>query len=183
MTLRIAGSARESIVDGEGLRYALFTQGCPHRCPGCHNPQTHPFAGGQELPVQQLWQDIRKNPLLDGITLSGGEPFCQALAAAELAALAQGAGLNVWVYTGYTLEELLQSAPARALLRCTDVLVDGRFDQGLRTLELPFRGSRNQRLLDARRSLALERAMPATPAAPAICNLPCLGQHEMGSAR
>ena len=84
-TLRIAGIVRESIVDGEGLRFVIFGQGCPHRCPGCHNPQTHDFSGGTVVPFSRLLSEIRKNPLLKGVTFSGGEPFCQAEAFARLA--------------------------------------------------------------------------------------------------
>lgn len=148
--MRIANLISDSIVDGVGLRLTVFTQGCPHRCEGCHNPQTHDFAGGREVSVAEILQKVRENPLLDGITLSGGEPFCQADACAELARAVKALGLNVWTYTGYTYEQLIAEARPEqlALLDATDVLIDGPFILSQRTLELPWRGSRNQRLID-----------------------------------
>ena len=105
-TLRIAGIVRESIVDGEGLRFVIFGQGCPHRCPGCHNPQTHDFSGGTVVPFSRLLSEIRKNPLLKGVTFSGGEPFCQAEAFARLARQIRTlpGKLDLTVYSGYTFE-------------------------------------------------------------------------------
>jgi anaerobic ribonucleoside-triphosphate reductase activating protein len=143
---------QDSIVDGPGLRFTVFAQGCPHRCAGCHNPQTHDAAGGTERPVSDIISEMLKNPLTDGLTLSGGEPFAQALDCAEIAEAAKGAGLSVWTYTGYTFEDLLdlaeRDAGAAELLRLTDVLVDGRFVLSDRSLELRWRGSANQRLID-----------------------------------
>ena len=105
--MRIANTVSDSIVDGPGLRFTVFTQGCPHRCPGCHNPDTHDPAGGREAAVEELAEKLLSNPLTDGLTLSGGEPFCQAEDCARLAAIAREKGLNVWVYTGYTYERLI----------------------------------------------------------------------------
>ena len=153
MNIRIAGFENDSIVDGPGFRLAVFTQGCPHHCPGCHNPETHPFDAGRVIDTQQIISLLKENPLLDGLTLSGGEPFCQPEACLELARAAHEAGLNVWSYSGYTYEQLLQMPEALPLLRETDVLVDGRFELSQRTLELRFRGSKNQRLIDVKRSL------------------------------
>ena len=155
MKLRIAGIANDSIVDGPGLRLTVFTQGCPHHCPGCHNPQTHDFAGGSESDTDEIVAKIRRNPLLDGVTLSGGEPFCQPEACAEIARAAHSAGLNVWCYSGYTFEELsAQGTDAqKALLKELDVLVDGRFELEKRSLECRFRGSSNQRLINVPASL------------------------------
>ncbi len=156
MEIRIAGTADDSIVDGPGFRYTVFTQGCPHHCPFCHNPQTHDFSGGRVAGTDALLAQMAKNPLLDGLTLSGGEPFCQAEACAHLARGARALGLNVWVYSGYTFEELTAPdapRPWRTLLTCCDVLVDGRFEIALRTLEMRFRGSKNQRLIDLPASL------------------------------
>ena len=106
MKLRIAGTVGDSIVDGPGLRLTVFTQGCPHHCPGCHNPQTHDFSGGYDATVEELFAQYRENPLLRGVTLSGGEPFCQPAPLAELARLVHGAGGDVFCYTGYTYEQL-----------------------------------------------------------------------------
>lgn len=153
--MRIAGLVQDSIVDGPGLRFAVFTQGCPHRCAGCHNPESHDPTGGTEMSVDEVIQKMLSNPLTDGLTLSGGEPFHQPADCAELAAAARKAGLNVWTYTGYTFEELLNlSEPAvKKLLSLTDVLVDGRFELTERSLSLKWRGSRNQRLIDVEKSL------------------------------
>lgn len=160
MKLRIAGTVNDSIVDGPGFRFAVFTQGCPHHCPGCHNPQTHDFAGGRDADTEEILAQIRKNLLLDGLTLTGGEPFCQGAACTELAKGAHTAGLNVWSYSGYTFEELLHGDDAqRMLLENIDVLVDGRFLVERRTLECRFRGSDNQRLVDVPKSLAAGRVI------------------------
>jgi len=145
--IKIAGLAKESIVDGVGLRYTVFVQGCPHHCPGCHNPQTWNPDGGREVDTKTLIADFCKNQLLDGITLSGGEPFAQPEACAELARAAQAHGMSVWVYSGYTYDELLLRPEAAQLLEVCDVLIDGPFIQEQRTLALPWRGSRNQRVI------------------------------------
>lgn len=152
----MAGIVPESIVDGPGIRYAVFVQGCPHGCPGCHNPQTHPFAGGQVRDTGELFAQFQKNPLLKGITLSGGEPFCQAGPLAELARLVHSACKDVVVYTGYTYEELAASEdPAvQSLLSETDLLIDGPFIEEQKDLDLLFRGSENQRLIDMKRTRA-----------------------------
>ena len=150
MKLRIAGVEKESIVDGEGYRYSIFTQGCPHACPGCHNPQTHDAQGGHWTTLGELLQDILSNPLLSGVTFSGGEPFQQAGELAELARELHRHNLDVWCYTGYLYENLqAQGSPSQqALLAEVDVLVDGPYVEAQRDLNLAFRGSSNQRLLD-----------------------------------
>lgn len=149
MKIRIAGIISESVTDGEGLRYVIFTQGCPHHCFGCHNPKTHSFAGGYEVDTDSLKKEIFENPLLAGITFSGGEPFCQPKPLAELAKAVHSRGLNVWSYTGYTLEALREKndEDINALLANLDVLVDGKFEMDLKNLTLPFRGSSNQRII------------------------------------
>ena len=154
--MRIANTVSDSIVDGPGLRFTVFTQGCPHHCPGCHNPETHDPAGGREVSVAELEEEMGKNPLIDGLTLSGGDPFCQAAECADLARLAHEKGLNVWTYTGYTYEKLLeQGIPGvTALLEQTDVLVDGPFLLAEKSYEALFRGSTNQRLIDVKQSKA-----------------------------
>ena len=156
MKIRIFGTAMDSIVDGPGIRFTVFTQGCPHHCEGCHNPESHDFSGGREETTDALIAQMLENPLLDGLTLSGGDPLCQPDACAELARAAHAAHMNVWCYTGWTWEALMQQAdPAvLALLQEVDVLVDGPFVLAQRSLELTFCGSRNQRLIDVPKSLA-----------------------------
>ncbi|MDR2095007.1 MAG: radical SAM protein [Treponema sp.] len=155
-TLIVGGIEKESVVDGPGFRYTVFVQGCPRRCPGCHNPQLQSFEGGQELPLAELAAALGANPLLDGLTLSGGEPFCQAGPCAILAERVRAVGLSVMTYTGYRWEELLEQENAQEmrLLRATDILVDGPFIMAERDIDLRFRGSANQRLIDVRQSLA-----------------------------
>ena len=161
--MRIAGTIQDSIVDGPGFRFTLFTQGCPHKCEGCHNPETHDPAGGKEETTDEIIKKLLSNPLTDGITFSGGEPFEQAADCAVIARAARENGLNVWAYSGYTFEELLkkgEEAPAvLELLKLTDVLVDGRFVLSKRSLNLKWRGSTNQRLIDVPKSLAEGRAV------------------------
>ena len=148
--MRVSGIVDESIVDGPGLRYVVFTQGCPHHCKGCHNPQTHSFEGGFLLSTEAALGQMQENPLLSGITLSGGEPFEQAEALCALAEGAKALGKNVMTYTGYVFEDLLARNDlwTDRLLDLTDTLVDGPYKEELRDLELQFRGSANQRLLD-----------------------------------
>ncbi|MFZ5596361.1 MAG: anaerobic ribonucleoside-triphosphate reductase activating protein [Bacillota bacterium] len=156
--IRIAGVAGESVVDGPGIRYVVFCQGCPHRCPGCHNPETWDPMGGYEAEIGELVDGIRKNPLLKGVTLTGGDPFMQAAPAAKLARAVKEMGKDVIVYTGYTWEQLLERVEkdngVRALLENADIIVDGPFIKEQRDLRLVFRGSSNQRVIDVRSSLA-----------------------------
>lgn len=165
MKIRIAGTVNDSIVDGPGLRFAVFTQGCSHHCPGCHNPETHDPLGGREEDTENLIQKMKKNPLISGITLSGGDPMEQSAPCLELAKAAHAMNLNVWTYTGYTWEQLLRENDEgrMALLRETDVLVDGPFLQDQRSLELNFCGSKNQRLIDVPSSLRENRVALWTP--------------------
>lgn len=156
MRISLSGVTGDSIVDGPGLRLTIFTQGCLHHCPGCHNPQTHDPEGGSWADTEDILAAAAENPLLDGITLSGGDPFMQPVPCLALAEGAHKIGLNVWTYTGYTWEALLEENDAEklALLKETDVLVDGPFLLAERSLELQFCGSRNQRLIDVKKSLA-----------------------------
>jgi len=156
--MRIAGLVQDSIVDGPGLRFVVFMQGCELCCEGCHNPDTWDRGGGTETTVEKIITEMSGNPLTDGITMSGGEPFLQAAECVALAAAARDRGLNVWVYSGFTFEELLvrasKIAEVRSLLELTDVLVDGRFILSERSLMIKWRCSRNQRMLDIPKSLA-----------------------------
>lgn len=148
MKLKIAGIVDDSIVDGEGVRLTVFTQGCPHHCHGCHNPQTWSLDGGHEIDTEEIVQKLKANPLLSGITFSGGEPFLQPAPLTELARAAHKLGLDVWSYTGFTLEELKKRTDVQQLLNEVDVLVDGPYVEALRDLTLRFRGSSNQRIID-----------------------------------
>ena len=153
-TLRIAGIIRESIVDGPGIRFAVFGQGCPHNCQGCHNPDSHDFEGGYDCAIDKILEEIDKNPLLKGVTFSGGEPFCQAEEFAELGEKIRERGLSVVTFTGYTYEELLDmnDESTNRLLEVTDLLIDGRYEADKRDLTLKFRGSSNQRIIDMKKT-------------------------------
>jgi len=154
MKIRVSSVVNDSIVDGPGFRLTVFAQGCFHNCDLCHNPGTHNLNGGIETDTDKIVSLLSGNPLLDGITLSGGEPFLQAEECSDLAKKTHQLGLSVWTYTGYTYEELLSSNNPSflRLLDATDVLIDGKFDNNLRSLELRFKGSRNQRIIDIKKT-------------------------------
>ena len=156
--LRISGIIKESIVDGPGIRFVIFSQGCPHHCKGCHNPSTFDFNGGYIAKIDDLMSEIKKNPLLKGVTFSGGEPFVQAEAFSKIAIQCHLLGLNVISYTGYTFENLVSGfcnhPEWKTLLENIDILIDGPFVEEQKSLMLLFRGSSNQRILDVKRSLA-----------------------------
>ncbi len=161
--LDLAGIVEDSIVDGPGIRCTVFAQGCPHRCPGCHNPETWPFGCGTPMEEKRVAEIAASNPLCRGVTFSGGEPFAQAEGFAALARALRERGFEVASYSGYTFEQLLNGTPAqRELLSTIDVLIDGPFLLAERSLELVFRGSRNQRILDVPASLAAGQAVPIT---------------------
>ncbi len=161
--LRLAGVIRESIVDGPGMRMTIFTQGCPHNCEGCHNPQTHDFSGGYISHPENILKELDKDKLLRGVTFSGGEPFMQPEALAELALEIHKRGLDIVTYTGFTFEQIVESfdkhPERRLLLEQTDYLIDGKFVLSLRSLDLHFRGSSNQRIIDVKKSLEEGRAV------------------------
>lgn len=164
-TIRISGVINDSIVDGPGIRLTIFTQGCPHRCEGCHNPQTHDFDGGEDVTIESLLEKVKGNPLLDGVTFSGGEPFCQAKQLYELGLEVKKAGMNVVTYTGYLYEYLTENANSEnyysELLSVTDYLVDGPFVLSKRDILLKFKGSSNQRIIDVKKSLAEKKVAEA----------------------
>lgn len=149
--IRISGMIDESIVDGPGLRMTVFVQGCPHHCKGCHNPQTHDFDGGEVKSIMEIFESFKENPLLSGITFSGGEPFCQPRPLSRLGQLVKGEGQNVVTYTGYTYEQLLEMSKTdegvKDLLEVTDILIDGPYAEEKRDLDLKYRGSSNQRII------------------------------------
>ena len=161
--LELSGIVEDSIVDGPGIRATIFSQGCPHHCPGCHNPETWEFGCGTPMEEETILKIVRSNPLCRGVTFSGGEPFAQADGFAKLGKLLKDAGYEVASYSGYTFEQLLHGTPAqRELLATIDVLIDGPFILAEKSLEVPFRGSKNQRILDVPKSLEANEAVPVT---------------------
>lgn len=144
----------DSIVDGEGIRAVIWTQGCPHNCVGCHNPSTHAFNEGYLIEIDDLKKEIDSFEGQDGITFSGGDPMSQAKECSEIAKYAKEKGLNIWCYTGFSYEQLLDNPIQKEFLKYIDVLVDGKFIMEEKTLETPFRGSRNQRIIDVDKSLS-----------------------------
>lgn len=158
--VRIAGIAKESVVDGPGIRSTIFFQGCPHACPGCHNPETWRFDDGSEIGLADLIRLLDLNPLVTGVTFSGGEPFQQAPSAAVLGKYLRELGLNIWVYTGFTWDFLmanLERPGYKELLEVAEVLIDGPFIREQRDPLLLFRGSANQRLIKVTESMAAGR--------------------------
>ncbi|MEG0366046.1 MAG: anaerobic ribonucleoside-triphosphate reductase activating protein [Coprobacillus sp.] len=152
--LRTYGKVNDSIVDGPGLRYSIFTQGCLHQCVGCHNPKSHDINGGYLEDIQTFINDIENNPLLDGVTISGGEPFLQPLPLIELLSILRKKGIHIMIYSGYTFEEIIKlGKKEKQLLSLCDVLVDGRFNQSLKSLSLIYKGSSNQRIINVQESL------------------------------
>ncbi|MBP3328213.1 MAG: anaerobic ribonucleoside-triphosphate reductase activating protein [Clostridia bacterium] len=156
MEIRLSGIVEESIVDGKGIRFVVFTQGCPHNCKGCHNPQTHDFKGGYMEDTDKLFEMFQEDPILKGITFSGGEPFMQPKPLTELAKKVHSVRKDVTCYSGFTFEEILNSENEDRveLLKNIDVLIDGKFILEQRNLELSFRGSENQRVIDVKKSLS-----------------------------
>lgn len=162
--LDLSSIVTDSIVDGPGIRATVFCQGCPHRCPGCHNPDTWEFGCGTPMEEERILEIIKENPLCKGVTFSGGEPFAQAEGFAKLGRMLKAAGYEVAAYSGFTFEQLLAGTPAqKELLETIDVLIDGPFLQAEKSLELSFRGSRNQRILDVPKSLAAGAAVSVEP--------------------
>lgn len=163
--LRIAGTVNDSIVDGPGIRFAIFTQGCPHHCKGCHNPHTHDFEAGELVTLESLLEKVKANPLLDGVTYSGGEPFCQAEQLYILGKEIKQLGLNIVTYTGYTFEYLTEHANYQnyynELLSVTDYLVDGTFELDKRDILLRFKGSSNQRIINVKKSISEKKVVEA----------------------
>lgn len=157
MKIRLADDKllTDSIVDGEGLRAVLWTQGCSHNCKGCHNPETHDFNKGVLVEVDEVKQLIKDLTLQDGITFSGGDPFFQPEPCIEIAKFAKEEGLNVWAYTGFLFEDLIKNEKMREFLNYIDVLVDGKFELDNKSLNLKFRGSTNQRIINVPRSLKM----------------------------
>lgn len=154
MKIRLSSFVSDSIVDGEGIRAVIFTQGCPHNCPGCHNQKTIPFEGGELLEVNNVIEQIRETQLKK-VTFSGGEPFVQAEALYTIAKTLKDEGYNLWSYTGFKYEALMRHPDpyVKKLLECLDILIDGRFMIRQRSLKALYRGSTNQRIIDVKASL------------------------------
>lgn len=158
MKIRLAAPLQyDSVVDGEGIRTVIWTQGCSHNCKGCHNPETHDFNGGALIDIEDIKKELMNLKFQDGITLSGGDPFMQPDACLEIAKFAKKIGLNVWTYTGFTFDQLKTLGRTKPviieLLKNIDVLIDGKFVLEEKTYEAPYRGSRNQRIIDVQQSL------------------------------
>lgn len=154
MKIRLAAASTiESFSDGPGIRYTIWSQGCPHRCKGCHNPQTHAFESGFLEDTKKIAEEINELKYHSGITLSGGEPFHQPESFCEIIHKINNPCLTIWCYTGYEFEQLLESKEKFSLLEKIDVLVDGKFDINKQNSNLWFKGSENQRIIDVQKSL------------------------------
>jgi anaerobic ribonucleoside-triphosphate reductase activating protein len=154
--MHLAGIVEHSLVDGPGVRFCIFFQGCIHGCPGCQNPDTWDLNAGIITKVDLVIEKMKGTRYLDGVTLSGGDPLLQSEAVIDIAKAAKEMGLDVWVYTGWTFEEIMGNKAgetAKKALEVIDVLVDGRFDLSLKSSECIYRGSTNQRLVDLKKSL------------------------------
>ena len=163
MKIKIYGIAKNSIVDGPGLRYAIFTQGCLHHCKGCHNPDSWAMDGGVEYDTDDIVEDILKDPLISGITFSGGDPFYQVDACADIIDKVNARSpklLEVATWTGFVFEDLLWDEKYRKLLNKIHVIVDGPYREDLRSLKLKWRGSSNQRVLNAVASVKCLEPIP-----------------------
>ncbi len=152
ITVRIMDIVHSSSVDGTGFRDVLFVNYCPHRCDGCHNPETWNLENGRDVTLEEVFCDLTKSDLTN-VTFSGGEPFEQARELAILARALKKVGKTIWVYSGYTYEQILADETKKELLALCDVLVDGRFDKNQTKLNLRFKGSLNQRIIDVAKSV------------------------------
>ncbi len=164
MQIRLAADLQpDSIVDGEGIRTVIWTQGCPHKCLGCHNPQTHDVNGGVLVDIKEVYEIIDSLEGQDGITFSGGDPFVQPEACQMIASYAKKKGYNIWTYTGYTYEQILALAKKNTkymdFLKEIDVLIDGKFEISNKSYDCVFRGSTNQRIIDVQKSLAKNKVV------------------------
>lgn len=157
MTLRVLDIVEETMVDGVGLRTAIYTAGCSHNCPHCHNPQSHDFNGGKEYEVDDLVDIVLTDEFAD-LTLTGGDPMFQVGAVLELCKkVKERSKKSIWLYTGYTIEQIVQTRYLARILPYVDVIVDGRYVHELRNTDLPFRGSENQRIIDVQKYLKGEK--------------------------
>lgn len=153
MKVKIAGITKESLVDGPGIRYVIFSQGCSHNCRGCHNPTTHSFKEGVEMDVEEIVNDVLNSKHIDGVTFSGGDPFYQPKEFKYIAHKLHENDINIMSYTGFTYEKIIESSEMKDLLEDIDILIDGPFVENKKTFKIPFRGSENQRAIDVQNSL------------------------------
>ncbi|MFV0627101.1 MAG: anaerobic ribonucleoside-triphosphate reductase activating protein [Alphaproteobacteria bacterium] len=153
LKLRIASVVDDSVVDGPGVRYVIFTQGCKHNCPGCHNPQSHSFSTGMFVSFDEFYSDLSRFKYVKAVTFSGGEPLEQPEVIAEFVAKLKEKGYHILIYTGYTFEQILADEKKLKAIEKADLLVDGLFILRLRSLGANFRGSSNQRIVDIQESL------------------------------
>lgn len=163
MEIRLFGTVNDSIVDGPGIRYTIFTQGCLHHCFGCHNPKSHDPNGGYLKDTSEIIAEIAENPLLDGITLSGGEPMLQVEALKVICKAVKEKNLNIVIYSGYTFEQILDDPNKKSLLELCDMLVDGKFENDKKSLALLYCGSANQRLIKVQESLKQGKVVEYLP--------------------
>jgi len=160
MKIRLASPiVTDSVVDGKGLRTVIWCQGCSHNCPGCHNPDTHNFLAGFEKDIDELVQEILAVDMQSGVTFSGGDPMLQATSCSQVASQLKERGINIWCYTGFTFEELLEKPDCLEFLQYIDVLIDGRFELEQKSYELLFKGSENQRVINVAESLQKKKAV------------------------
>lgn len=152
--LRIAGIVDDSITDGPGVRYTIFTQGCAHKCPGCHNPATHDYKAGMPVNLDDVVKDIESYKYIKGVTFSGGEPFDQPEALREFAGVLREKGYHILIFSGYTYEQIAADSKKFEALKKADILIDGKFDIKLKSLNLRFKGSSNQRTIDVQKSIS-----------------------------
>ncbi|MEG0918440.1 MAG: anaerobic ribonucleoside-triphosphate reductase activating protein [Anaerovoracaceae bacterium] len=163
-TINLAGIVRESITDGPGIRFAVFCQGCTHHCPGCHNEETWAIGGGKDVTIDKIMEEIKKDPILSGVTFSGGEPFLQAEGFLELAKrIKSETKLNIMIFTGFLIEELKEkdNDSIKQLISLADYIVDGKFVLAQKDLTLKYRGSSNQRIIDVKESIKNHKLMLA----------------------
>lgn len=160
MKIRLASPiTTDSVVDGKGLRTVIWCQGCIHNCQGCHNPDTQDLNGGFEQEIDELVQAILNVQLQSGVTFSGGEPMLQPVACTAAARQLKAKGVNIWCYTGFIFEELLNRPDCRTFLQYIDVLIDGKFELALKSYDLLFKGSANQRIIDVPESLKQQKTV------------------------
>ena len=154
MKIRLASTLQsDSVVDGLGIRTVIWTQGCAHACSGCHNKQTHNFDGGVEFELEDIKKEISNLVGQTGITFSGGDPLYQIEAVIELAKYIKTLNMDIWLYTGFTYEEVLKMPLGKDLLNSIDIMVDGKYELAKRSLDAPFRGSTNQRIIDCKKTV------------------------------
>ena len=153
MKVKIAGITKESVVDGPGIRYVIFSQGCKHNCKGCHNPSTHNFNNGEEIDVDEIINNVLNAKHIDGVTFSGGDPFYQPKEFSYIAKALHKNNINILSYTGFTYEKIVNDKDMKDFLENIDILVDGPFIEREKNLKLSFRGSNNQRVIDVKESL------------------------------